>query len=343
MKTLSLILASLSLAGSLWSAEPLYRVTVNGKIGFIRSDGTVAIQPTYDRGTSKFRDGFATAVKGTQFGILGANGEFKPTAKNLQPQGEFVNGVSAAIQWSQTPGGDRYGLMNESGVLVVPCSYEALTDLQEGFWAVRKQNGGKYGIIKADGSVATGFQYDVVGKFKNGLAPASVARKWGYIDSSGAQVIPAQYLQAREFSDGRAVVTSTDGQFVIDERGAKLFDVQDEQFWTYREGMAAIKKEGKMGFRDLSGKIVIPCDYDQVGDFSEGLAAARQNMKWGYIDKTGKMVIPPTIPVPTRLQNQPAGMRIVPPAFLDGLAMVEVDEGTGYIDKKGAWVWKPTK
>ena len=57
------------------------------------------------------------------------------------------------------------------------------------------------------------YNYDIVGKFHEGLAIVSKDSKWGFIDEKGNLVIPNIYDEAYDLIDGLAIV-SKDGQVI---------------------------------------------------------------------------------------------------------------------------------
>ena len=153
----------------------------------------------------------------------------------------------------------KYGFIDESDRLVIPCRWKDASQFSEGLAKVVNEQG-KYGFIDTEGKMIIPCFLGPSGSFSNGLARVKEQGKWGYIDKAGELVIPYQWKWAEDFSDGLAAVKNT---------------------------------ELKSGFIDNSGKEVIPCEWDSASFFRSGLAPVRNEYgKWGYIDKTGKMAIP---------------------------------------------------
>ena len=79
---------------------------------------------------------------------------------------------------------------------------------------------GKYGFIDPTGNLVIPCKYDGVGSFSEGLAEVKLDGKWGYADPTGNMVIPCKYDRADSFSEGLALV-KLDGVslFYIDKNG----------------------------------------------------------------------------------------------------------------------------
>lgn len=117
----------------------------------------------------------------------------------------------------------------------------------------KTEAGASWGFIDRKGNFVIQPQFESVGPFKNGLAPARMAGKWGYINKSGKFVIKPQFDRANDFS----------------------------------EGLAAVSKEEKYGFIDTNGTTKIPFQFQMVQDFHNKVAAVCDD-GWYPIDQSGK-------------------------------------------------------
>ena len=97
-------------------------------------------------------------------------------------------------------------------------------------------------------------QYDSVGHFHEGLAPAMQEGSWGFIDTSGNWVVKPQY---------ESVYRGGDGRF-------------------------GIKRNGLWGFISTGGELVIEPQFAEIRGFSDGVARVRKNDDgWFYINRNG--------------------------------------------------------
>ena len=171
---------------------------------------------------------------------LEGKGYMDPTGKTVidlegrgfRNLGPFTNGLA----WVLGEGG-KYGYIDKTGALVIPCIYEDVGYFNDGFAYV--QMDGKWGYIDKTGALVIPCIYENIGVFSgDGLAYVQVDGKWGYIDKTGKTVIPFEYDSAYGAGDG----------------------------------LAAVVKDGKCGFVDYSNNIVVPLEYDDVSSFVDGVA-----------------------------------------------------------------------
>jgi hypothetical protein len=230
----------------------------------------------------------------------------------------------------------------------------------------------KYGIIDESGRIVVRPVYDKVGEFSEGLASVCRAKLYGYVDTTGNISIPLQFDYASEFSEGLALVGKSGKYGYIDTtRKVKIglnFDRYEIGFITYprsfQEGLAAFAIGNRCGYIDKAGKTVVEPIFEEAGSFSNGLTNIATNGKWGYIDKSGKYVIEPQFESASRFNSDGlaivrigtkegcidrSGKVVIEPQFdnidqfIDGIARVRVDQKEGYIDRTGTFVWQPTK
>ncbi|MBQ2830318.1 MAG: WG repeat-containing protein, partial [Oscillospiraceae bacterium] len=200
--------------------------------------------------------------------------------------------------------GGKWGFIDTTGKLVIPCGYDSAKDFSEGLARVEKD--GKWGLINTSGKVVLPIEYDYfVGDFSEGLAWVQKDGKYGFIDEVGKLVIPCVYDQGAYFSEGLARVKK-DGKYgYINTTGNPVVPCEYDDVGDFSEGLARVGVGeygydeyggdtfvGKWGFVDTTGELVISCEYDDARSFSEGLAGVEKDGKWGFIDTTGELVIP---------------------------------------------------
>lgn len=112
--------------------------------------------------------------------------------------------------------GDKWGFMNEKGVLQVPLTYEEVGRFSEGLCGVVLN--GKIGYINTQGKAVTEFIFDASDEFSEGLAAVKKGNLWGYIDKTGKTIIPFEYDAAYKFSEGVASVEKKGKSLMIDKQ-----------------------------------------------------------------------------------------------------------------------------
>lgn len=151
----------------------------------------------------------------------------------------------------------------------------------------------------ATGTFHTGsVDFDEIGMYSNGYAPAKSGGKWGMVDTSGIEwLIPAEYESAVQDLLGRAyaqnaVFMSRGGQVLLLVDGEETGNVYEDAR-PFSDGWAAVKRDGKWGFIDIQGNVMIDFQFDDALSFGQHLAAVKEDGLWGYVSLRGELVIQP--------------------------------------------------
>ena len=219
----------------------------------------------------------------------------------------------------------RWGYINTSGAIVIPCQFEDVGDFHEGFAYV--SNGDGKGFINLQGEIVVPCQFEDVGDFHEGFAKVSNDNGYGFINTQGEIVVPCQFYDASDFYDGIAIVRDRGKDLeykLINSRGEDVIPDQFFQISDFSDGLAwAIKDEETYGFIDTKG-VFTYVDlqlYDSVNPFHEGLSQVLKDFKYGFINAQGEIGIP--------CHFDDAG------DFHEGLAWVETDDSYGFINTRG--------
>jgi len=181
--------------------------------------------------------------------------------------------------------------------------------------------------VKASKGIA--FQYELVGLFKSGVAPAKKNGQWGLIDTSGKWLVPPKYLDMGRMEEGLLAVSQEKGKFAfMDASGKLLTDFEYKKANYFSEGLAGVSVGKKWGFIDKSGDLKIKANYDNIRSFKKGFAPVKVNTKWGYINKQGKWLVKPIYNAAYSFTD-------------DGFAVVVVKNKRGFINTKGRFIIKP--
>lgn len=263
---------------------------------------------------------------------------------------------------------DKYGVIDKTGSLIVPCEYDWIGYSTEGMIPVKK--GDKWGLVDKTGSLVVPLEYDELGYFNEGLTYAKKGDKWGYINKTGSIVIPLEYNVACPFSEGIALVNKDNKYFYIDKTGKIALSLDIYGFQGYlNEGMLVVSNyeyEHPYGCINKNGEVVVPFAYDLIYGFHEGFSVVgigrSPDTKRGVIDKTGKVIVPlgkynwiedfkeglavvsnERTPVEYECGYiDQTGKLVIPliydsaKSFSEGLAFVGKDNKYGYVDKAGA-------
>ena len=250
----------------------------------------------------------------------------------------------------------KYGFINKSGDLVVPCKYDSAHDYKDG--CARVELNSKYGLINNSGEEITKIIYDSIESFREGIAAVRLKDKYGFIDFKGKEVFQCKYdgchycsdgvvilrldkkygfgdkngnlitpfifERVSDFHDGIATVKLNNKFGCINKKGELVVQCVYDHIWDSKDGMCKVELNGSRGFFNNNGVLVVPCIYKKIADFSEGLALVELNGKYGFINKSGELV------VPCRFDSAYD--------YKDDYARVKLNGKYGFINKGGEFV-----
>lgn len=120
-------------------------------------------------------------------------------------------------------------------------------------------NKGKYGYLDESRAIDIPCKYDYMTEFtEKGVAIVQKRNKWGCIDENGKPVLKLKYLYISNFEDGFAKVSSEDGLGLINEEGEFVLTTQWGLIKPFNKSGIAIvgTKDGEMGVINRKGNIV---------------------------------------------------------------------------------------
>ena len=269
MKRFFCIVLLLTTSISVFAQRMPERVFQDGRVGY-KLSGKWVVSPVYEFG-SEFRNGFAMVKLDGKFGFIDSNGKLvidcKYDACSLFDENGVATGKINDSRFYFDRKGNVFNSLEELQAAVKLASEEyrqkqkyAVSDYsptldpsgkwgykQFGEWVIKPRFdeaggfndglaavmlGGKWGYIGKDGSNAIPFKYEFAGPMSDGLARVKLYGKWGFIDKIGTTVIPLKYALATDFSDGLAQVVFNGKNGFIDKTGV-WFDSAEEMMQTF--------------------------------------------------------------------------------------------------------------
>lgn len=275
-------------------AEELAGVKVNGKWGFIDTEGNMVIAPRYDNWPGPFSEGLArvtlldeeTGAMAQRFIDKTGKVVIDLYARELEAGGDFHEGLAPfkSIARNSSP---LYGYLDKQGNVAIKPAFKAAQDFSEGLAPVILHDGNKFGFINRRGKVIIQPQFDQV------VAP--FAERKALVRLKGAK--SGRSLNCQSLSrTGVSQATCAQGDLrFINRKGRILegvwFEVKPgDEFFNSR---ALVTIEGKYGFINEKGHLVIDARFDNARPFSEGLAEVETGGKWGFIDAAGEFIMKP--------------------------------------------------
>lgn len=144
---------------------------------------------------------------------------------------EFCNGYALAAYANRTADSVSYAyeLIDCDGNAVpFPRGVMPISGVHEGRVVVVSQHGNRYGVADIEGNILVSPRYDFVTDFSHGYASVRIGRLWGHIDMDGAELVPPQFEIDDDFGDtgyafdehGFATLHMADGSVLtIDAKG----------------------------------------------------------------------------------------------------------------------------
>jgi hypothetical protein len=191
----------------------------------------------------------------------------------------------------------RVGLMRLDGTVLIEPVLEGFGSFRDGFATVRRD--GKADYIDRDGNFKTGFRFNTVGPFIDGLAPVSIERRFGIINREFTMVVPAEYIDVGTVTADGTLDSENDGLFAkkdgrhyhfFDSHGRKLVELEASQVQgcNYKLRYCRFVRDGKVGLVSHLGEILLEPEFDEVQVLAgQQVAVVRRDKKWGAVRYPG--------------------------------------------------------
>ena len=255
-------------------------------IRLILDDVGLMFPPVFED-TSDFDRDLAAVRIGGRWGLINADGDFilRPVYDEARPVQHGFLPVRSGSTWS---------IIDSKGDRRTVPRVHAISSCSAG-WCIY-EDGRKMGLVSLGGDTRTDAEYDWIGPFGDGFAPARAGKQWFFLDANASRrPVDGDFSDLAAPSGGlalyRSAITGKYG-FISMKDGGTVAEGFDEA-GPFSGGLAAVRSGDKWGYIDRAGTFAVSPDFEAAGAFSRGLAPARQNGLWGYIDKSGRFVIPP--------------------------------------------------
>jgi hypothetical protein len=166
--------------------------------GFLNTKGDTVIYPKFEK-AGDFSDGICMAsADGYKYGYIDTKGEWvvKPDYEigvSLKINGEYdFSDKEFSDGYAAVEKGDKYGLIDKTGKMVLDAKYDWLGKYSEGLIPAKKDT--LYGFINLKGAWVIKPEYNYAEAFHQGLAAVSKGpygeEHWGFINGAGKVIIP---------------------------------------------------------------------------------------------------------------------------------------------------------
>lgn len=207
------------------------------------------------------------------------------------------------IQWRNgylpVKKGETWGLLNNTGNLVIETVYKNIGCYSDEEKVTPVSDGNQWFYIDEDGykKLVGDHEYNYLGNFANGYAPACYNERYGWIDRDFNEY-KMEYDYTTPFCNGIAAAKKGNKWALIDEDLQQLtkfkFDeiVLDENGFCANAESIFVKEKDKYYLIDTAGKKIGKLEFDDVKAFNGNqYAAVKKGSKWGYVNTDGKLAI----------------------------------------------------
>jgi len=271
-------------------SDGLALVVNEGKVGYINKSNEIIIPFEYDEGEA-FIEGLAIASKDDLYGVINRLGE---TIVSFEYDfiGPYNNGL--AVVANDT----AYGFINRKGEIQIPIEFDYAGDFKDGFAIIEKD--GYKGMINTLGKTVVPSIYQWLEPFnKQGYCRAKNDSLYGILDKNSAEVLSFEYDQIDNLLNGHNIIVKGDKYGYVNDTGEIVIPIKYEfnpSIWIqskFKNGYASYYQNGKLGIIDTSGKKIFPAIFEDVGQYvEEGLVAVKKRGKWGYSNQSLRLIIP---------------------------------------------------
>lgn len=113
-----------------------------------------------------------------------------------------------------------YGLIDDNGNVLITCKFGYLQWVNDKLLILTKDDKWQHqALFSREGKQLTGFEYKVIGDFKEGVAKVRIEDKYGFIYPNGKLAIPVKFHYCEDFIGGYAIIREKNNWGAINKRG----------------------------------------------------------------------------------------------------------------------------
>lgn len=277
-----------------------------GVYGYIDETGKTVIPLRYDNAENFNQEGYAIVAKNGKYGLIDTDGnvvlDFAYDYLGYYEKNKTYKAFNGTLTDYGYPDTGTTYVIRADDTVIFSGEYDGVYGY-DGYYEAKKN--GKYGLIDADGTVLTAYQYDSL----SAETATSLAYKegslYGYMDKHGNRLTEPLFDSAGSFVDGKAIVKKNSKYYLIDETGNTLVSYQADyvsmsivngRTYAYDGTLSSwgspTSGSGKMYLIDLDGNMLSRAyAYDDAyGIDSNGNWRIKSNGKWYLVDMDGNEI-----------------------------------------------------
>lgn len=255
------------------------RAGIQKKYGLIDKTGRTVIPIVYEEFTVNYPRKAAIAMAARKAALFDLAGH------EIIPPGRYDR-MEFAGEWVRIFQNDRWGLSDFAGRIITQPEYQNVLDklyFNAGLGKIQKGN--KVGLINEKGKIVLPPTFDRADAFKEGFVLLQLNFKMGLADAAGKVVLEPQFRTIMPIGNGLARFAGQDGKYgLLDLRGRILIPARFSRIEDFKNGFARVctgsceRNTGAFwGIINRNGEVLIEPRYESLEVIGEDLLRAVPN------------------------------------------------------------------
>lgn len=260
----------------------------NEKLGLIRRDGELIFQTDWDD-IGAPHEGFVYAED--------TNGIVRYYDLLAQPQFDTVYNSAYDYKLGRAKVTTEKGMnfIDVNGDFVLKQFYEEVELWNDTIYIA--QGDDFYGLVSNSGNIILPFDYDAIGQLSDGKAVVIMEDELAYINKKGEIIIDDEFenfpnsISKGKFKNGYAIAVQYEKYGRIDKTGKIVTRFRYDNL-DLTEGAIAFEKKGLWGLMDFSNEIIVSSQYDAIEILENNYIIVYKDGRVGVINSQGNVIIP---------------------------------------------------
>lgn len=266
---------------------------VGGKWGWLDArSGELLQTPKYERVTRSYvRPGAVAIHENKKEGLALRNGQVL-----VAPEYRYLRSFHLPDkQWMLFSQGDEVGLLDSTGMVILPAQFQDLDPAGDSDVVKFKKNG-SIGLWHIGESRVVLEGFTDIERFVAGNSIVRKQQMHGVVDTSGKVLLQPEYDRINFMDAKGAYLASHSGIVEMPAMvGTSANKPKNEHPINPRPYFIAVSKGGKQGVFDWEGNVVIPVEYNRIVPFFKDGKPFFQvylGVQYGFFDGQGKQLLP---------------------------------------------------
>lgn len=180
----------------------------------------------------------------------------------------------------------KWGLIDAEGKVVLPATYEAMSNFDRYGYAT-VQNHGLVGIISNAGKTIMPVAFSDIKILDSLHFAVQQDQGWMLLDARQQVLTTAYYQDIRYFDDRYYEIEKADKWGLMNSDGAVILPPDFEKISRLGENYLVVEQQGNRGVVSLGGETIVNMAYDEILLLQDVLFLVKRNSQWGVVGSHG--------------------------------------------------------